>query len=125
MKEEINLIIATNWKPNRKEFLAALGISIGGLGEQFFGAVYDSLFVASIEVRDEFKKYYSVEYASLSDYMEIRYGKTLSEKDSEADQVFLVTWLPQIIDTMYEENQLSTVLECIKSLEEAKNEGQV
>jgi hypothetical protein len=30
---------------------------------------------ASIEVKGEFKKYYSVEYANLSEYLEIRYGK--------------------------------------------------
>ena len=97
MRDEIKLILPTSWVPNREDFLAALGISRGGLGDQFFGTVYNALFVASIEVKSEFKKYYSVEYANLAVYLEIRYGKALSEEDLEADRVFLVTWVPDVI----------------------------
>lgn len=125
MRDEIKLILPTSWLPNREEFLAALGVSRGGLGEQFFGTVYSALFVASIEVKGEFKRYYSVEYANLSEYLEILYGKALSEENLEADRVFLVTWLPEIIDDTYEDNKLDTVLECIKKLEEAQNEDQI
>lgn len=120
MRDEIKLILPTSWVPNREEFLAALGVSRGRLGEQFFGTVYDALFVASIEVKSEFKKYYSVEYANLAEYLEIRYGEALSEEELEADRLFMVTWLPQVIDVIYEENKLDTVLECIKKLEEAQ-----
>ncbi len=125
MRDVVKLIIQTSWKPDRNVFLAALGVSPGGLGEQFFGAVYDALFVASIEVKGEFKKYYSVEYATLAEYLEIRYGIVLSEEELEADRVFLVTWLPQVIEDLYEDNKLDTVLKSIKKLEEAQNEGQI
>ena len=125
MRDVIELILPTSWEPDRKEFLEVLGVSGGGLGEQFFGTVYHALFVASIEVKGEFKKYYSVEYATLAEYLEIRYGESLSEEDLEADRVFLVSWLPQVIDDMYEDNKLNTVLECIKKLEEAQNEDQI
>jgi len=125
MRDETKLILPTSWVPNREEFLTALGVSPGGLGEQFFGPVYDALFVASIEVKSEFKKYYSVEYVNLAEYLEIRYGEALSEEDLEADRVFMVTWLPQVIENIYEDNKLDTVLECIKKLEEAQNEGQI
>ncbi len=125
MRDEIRLILPTSWVPNQEEFLAALGVSHGGLGEHFFGTVYDALFVASIEVKGEFKKYYSVEYANLAEYLEIRYGKALSEENLEADRVFLVTWLPQVIDDEYEDNMLGTILECIEKLEEAQNEDQI
>jgi len=125
MRHEIKLILPTSWEPNREEFLVALGVSQGGLGEQFFGTVYDALFVASIEVKDEYKKYYCVEYASLAEYLEIQYGEALRVEDFEADRVFIVTWLPQVIDDIYEDNKLDTVLECIKKLEEAQNEGQI
>lgn len=123
MREEVKLVIPTSWKPDRNEFLAALGISLGGIGEQFFGTVYDALFIASIEVKNEFKKYYSVEYVNLAEYLEIRYGKVFSENDLDTDRVFLVTWLPQLIDDTYEDNKLDAVVECIKNLEEAQNEG--
>ena len=125
MRDEIKLIVPTSWEPNREEFLAALGVSRAGLGEQLFGTVYEALFTTSIELKGEFKKYYSVEYANLAEYLEIRYGKASSEDDLEADRVFMVTWLPQVIDDMYEDNKLDTVLECIKKLEEAQNEGQI
>lgn len=125
MRDGIKLILPTSWEPNREEFLTALGISRGGLGEQFFGNVYDALFIASIEVKSEYHKYYSVEYATLAEYLEIRYGKTLSERGLEADRVFMVTWLPQVIDEDYEDNKLNTVLECIMKLEEAQNEDQI
>ncbi|MCF8057569.1 MAG: hypothetical protein K9K37_13155 [Desulfocapsa sp.] len=124
MRDEVKLILPTSWEPDRNEFLSALGVSLGGLGEQFFGAAYDALFVASIEVKSEFKKYYSVEYANLAEYLEIRYGKVLSEEDLEADRVFLVTWLPLVIDDAYEDNKIDTVLECIKMLDEDQNESQ-
>ncbi len=124
MREEIELFLPTSWEPNRKEFLTALGVSHGGLGEHFFGTVYDALFVASIEVKGEFKKYYSVEYATLEEYVEIRYGEALSEDDLEADRIFMATWLPQVVNTIYEGNKLDAVIECIEKLEEAQNEGQ-
>lgn len=123
MRDKIELILPTSWEPNREEFLAALGVSQGGLGEQIFGTVYDALFVASIDVKAEFKKYYSVEYANLAEYLEIRYGETLNEEDMGADRVFMVTWLPQVIDVAYEDNKLDTVLECIEKLEETQDEG--
>lgn len=125
MRDKVELVLSTSWEPDRNEFLAALGVSRGGLGEQFFGTVYDALFVASIEVKDEFKKYYSVEYATLAEYLEIRYGESLSEEDLEANRVFMVTWLPEVIDDRYEDNKRDTVLECIKKLEEAQNEDQI
>ena len=123
MRNKVELVLSTSWEPDRNEFLVALGVSRGGLGEQFFGAVYDALFVKSIEVKGEFKKYYSVEYATLAEYSEIRYGVAISEEDLETDRVFMVTWLPQVIDVMYEDNKLDTILECIKKLEERKNEN--
>jgi hypothetical protein len=125
MRDEVKLVLPTSWAPDRNEFIAALGVSQGGLGEQFFGTVYDALFVASIEVKGEFKKYYSVEYANLAEYLEIRYGEALTEENLETDRVFLVTWLPDVIDNRYEDNKLDTVLKCIKKLEEAQNEGQI
>lgn len=124
MRDEVMLVLPTSWEPNRNEFLVALGVSRGGLGEHFFGTVFDALFISSIEVKDEFNKFYSVEYANLAEYLEIRYGESLSEEDLESDRVYLVTWLPQVIDTAYEDNKLDAVLECIKKLEEAQNEDQ-
>lgn len=118
------IIIATSWEPNREKFLAALGVTRGGLGEHFFGDVYDALFIGSVELKAEFQKYYSVEYKSLAEYLEIRYEETLSDEELGAERVFMVTRLPQVIDGIYEENKLDAVLECIQNLEKAQNETQ-
>lgn len=116
MRDEVKLVLPTSWKPDLKDFLSALGVTNGGLGEQLFGPVYDALFLSSIEVKDEFHRYYSVEYAHLADYVEIRYGEVLSERNLDADRIFIVTWLPQVIDKAYEVNKLDTVIECITKL---------
>lgn len=116
MKDEVKLVLSTSWKPDLKDFLSALGVTNGGLGEQLFSPVYDALFLSSIEVKDEFHRYYSVEYAHLAEYVEIRYGEVLSERDIDADRIFIVTWLPQVIDKAYEDNKLDAVIECITKL---------
>ncbi len=123
MRDEIKLILPTSWKPSEETFLAKLGVSRGRLGEHSFGNVYDAFFVHSIEVKREFERYYSVEYANLADYVEIAYGKTLSEDDMEHERIYLVTRLPQVVDDMYDDNKQGTVLECLAELEEAQNEG--
>ena len=99
------IMLATSWVPNREEFLTALGVSHGGLGEYFFGDVYDALFIDSIELKSEFDNYYFVEYKDLATYIEIQHGETLSEDELEADRVFMVTRFPQVIDTLYEDKQ--------------------
>lgn len=113
------IILATSWVPNREEFLAALGVSQGGLGDYFFGDVYDALFIDSIELKSEFENYYFVEYKDLATYIEIQHGETLNEDELKADRVFMVTRFPQVIDTLYEDNKLDSVLECIRNLEKA------
>lgn len=125
MTDKVELILPTSWEPNRETFLIALGVSLGSLGEQLFGNVYSALFTSSIELKEEFNKYYSVEYSNLAKYLKIRYGRTLSEEDLEASRVFMVTSLPQVIDNAYDNNKLDTVLECVKKLEEAQGESQI
>ncbi|MEQ9694922.1 hypothetical protein [Shimia sp. SDUM112013] len=124
MRDEIKLILPTSWEPRKDAFLAKLGVSSGGLGEHFFGNVYDAFFTHSIEVKREFERYYSVEYAKLADYIEITYGEVLSDDDLEHERIYLVTSLPQVVDEMYEDNKLDTVLQCIGELERAQNEDQ-
>ncbi|WP_295511648.1 hypothetical protein [uncultured Sulfitobacter sp.] len=117
------LVLPTSWEPNRQAFLTQLGVSEGGLGEQLFGKVYNALFVHSTEMRREFERYYAVEYGSPENYARIVHGLELDDEELAHDQIFLVTWLPQIVDGDYEENQLDTVLACIEELERANNEA--
>ena len=122
MRDQVLLVLATSWEPSRKAFLAQLGVSEGGLGEQLFGRVFDALFVKSAEMIRQFKRYYAVEYGSLENYARIVHGIQLNDEDLAHERIFLVTWLPQVVDRNYAENQLDTVLACIKRLERANNE---
>ena len=124
MKDQVLLVLPTSWEPNRGEFLAQLGVSGGGLGEQIFGRVFDALFVDSTEIRREFKRYYAVEYGSLENYARIVHGLDLDDEDLAQERIFLVNWLPQVIDGNYEENKLDTVLACVNQLERGGNEAE-
>ena len=122
MRDEVKFIVATSWEPNVEEFLSSLGISSGGLGAQIFSSVYDAFFKSSINVTEEYERFYSVEYGCLSDYVEIRYGKKLSDEDLEAKRIFAVTWMPQVVDDNYENNKLEAVMNSLAILNEINNE---
>lgn len=124
MRDDIKLILSTSWEPDKDAFLAKLGVAKGGLGEHFFGSVFDAFFTYAIDVKGEFEKFYSVEYASLADYMEIRYGEALSEDDLGCEHIFLVTWIPQVVDENYDNNKFDAVIGCIRELERCQNEDQ-
>lgn len=124
MRDKVLLVLPTSWEPNRPAFLAELGISEGGLGEQLFGKIYDAFFVQSTEMKREFARYYSVEYGSVENFARIVHGLELDDEELAHESIFLVTWLPQIVDETYEENQLDTVLACISQLERVNNEAQ-
>ncbi|MCU8045736.1 MULTISPECIES: hypothetical protein [unclassified Shewanella] len=121
--DEVKFIVATSWEPNFEEFLSSLGISSRGLGAQIFSSVYDAFFKSSINVTEEYERFYSVEYGCLSDYVEIRYGKKLSDEDLEAKRIFAVTWMPQVVDDNYEDNKLEAVLNSLAILNEVNNEN--
>ncbi|EPT9147953.1 TPA: hypothetical protein ACNV0S_002631 [Proteus mirabilis] len=123
MRDEVKFIIATSWEPNIEEFLSSLGISSGGLGAQIFSSVYDAFFKSSINVTEEYERFYSVEYGCLSDYVEIRYGKKLSDENLEAKRIFAVTWTPQVVDDNYEDNKLEAVIHSLAILNEVNNEN--
>lgn len=124
MRDDVKLILPTSWEPCKDAFLAKLGVTNGGLGEHFFGKVYDAFFIHSIEVKREFERYYSVEYADVAEYVDIRYGDILKDEELEHERIYLVTWLPQIVDEMYDDNKLSAVLNCIEELERSQHEDQ-
>lgn len=112
-----NFIIATSWKPNRDQFFDSLRIRQGGLAAQFFGQIFDCLFVYSIDLQREYQRYYAVEYASFGDFVEIYYGKALSDDERQKEHVFWVKSLPTLLDPAYEDHQLNSVLEVIARLE--------
>lgn len=123
MRGEVLLVLPTSWNPNRQTFLAQLGVSEGGLGEQLFAEIYDAFFVHSIELRQEFERYYVVEYGTPKNYAWRVHGLKLEDEDLDHDMIFLVFSLPQIVSDDYVDNQLETVLASIEQLERVQHEA--
>ncbi|GGB70083.1 hypothetical protein [Henriciella pelagia] len=112
-----DFILATSWSPDRQQFFDALRIRHHGLAAQLFGQIFDVLFVVSLDLRREYQRYYAVEYASFSDYVEIYYGKTLSDVEREKEHVFWIKYVPSLLDTAFENHQLEAVLKVISRME--------
>jgi len=113
----ISLTISTSWQPNYDAFLEGLSIEKNGLGEQLFAKVFRAFFIYSVDVKSDFEKFYSVEYSNLKKYLDIKYGVELNDSDLEKDYIFLIDYLPQIVNDDYDDNVLDKVLTCIKKLE--------
>ena len=121
--EKIELVLATSWQPNKRDFLSKLMIDPGGVGAQFFEGAFNCLFSDAINAKREFEHYYSVEYGTLDHYLDARYGIVLDEEELEKENIFLCTWLSGALDKNYDDNQFENVIQCIRDLEGA-NEDQ-
>lgn len=115
--EKIELVIATSWQPNRRDFLSGLKIEPGKVGAQFFEGAFNCLFSDAINAKREFVQYYSVEYGTLDHYLDGRYGIVLDEEELEKENIFLCTWLSNALDKNYDDNQFENVMQCIRDLE--------
>lgn len=120
--EKIELVIATSWQPNRRDFLSKLKIEPGSVGAQFFEGAFNCLFSDAINAKREFEQYYSVEYGTLDQYLDSRYGIVLDEEELEKENIFLCTWLYSALDKNYDDNQFENVMQCIRVLEGANED---
>lgn len=112
------LILTTNYRPTTAEFLAALGLKPKGLGAQLFTAAYSQFFVWSTDLREEYERYYCVEYPTLETYLELAHDLELDPTDLEKKYILKIKSTSGVIDRAYEDSSLDAVLECIRKLEE-------
>lgn len=117
VQEEIQLILATSWRPDRAQFFSKLKIDPDGFAGRFFEGVFESLFTDAIDARREFEAYYSVEYGTMERYLDGRYGVVLKEGDAEKQYIFLCTWLATVLDENYDDSKRHEVLAIIRELE--------
>lgn len=117
--DDAGFLLATSWPPDRNAFFEALGIRPGALGGQLFDNVFDCFFLYSIDLKRDYLRYYSVEYRTLRDFVETRYGD-VTDHELEKDRLFLIKSFPQVVDPNYSGNKLSIVLQCIENLEAAR-----
>ena len=116
---EIEFILPTSWDPDCSEFLAAMGIRPKGLGAQLFESLYDSLFTHSTDATREYERYYSVEYPSLGAYIAAVHGEELEEDELNKKHIFLIGYVPQIIDRKWDDSKYAVVMECLDGLEKS------
>ena len=117
-----SLVLPVNIIPTIHEFLDVLRIKPVGLGAQLFTGVYDQFFVSSVDLKDEYEKYYCVEYPSLRSYLELAHEIYLSPEELEKKHILKIKSPSGVVDQSYDDNMLSVVLDCIKKLE-ALHEG--
>ncbi|RWX69387.1 hypothetical protein EN780_06415 [Mesorhizobium sp. M4B.F.Ca.ET.089.01.1.1] len=117
--DEKDLILPVNIVPTIGDFLGALRIKPLGLGAQLFTGVYEQFFVSSIDLKDEYKKYYCVEYPTLASYLELTHEIYLDEGDLGKRYILKIKSPSGVLDQAYDGNVLDIVVNCIEKLEEA------
>lgn len=116
MSEE-DLILPVDRIPTAIEFLGGLGIRPGGLGAQLFTEVYEQFFRWSTDLRDQYGRYYCVEYPTLQQYLEFAHEIYLEPEQLEKQHILKIKSPGGVVDRAYEDNVLEIVIKCIKKLE--------
>ncbi|UXS48281.1 hypothetical protein [Agrobacterium tumefaciens] len=119
--DEETYILSVDIVPDFNEFLSALKIKNTGLGAQLFKSVYDHLFVASTDLRQEYERYYCVEYPSLGEYIECTHDVYIDDSELEKTHILKFKQDNALMNEAYDDNILETVVEAIRRLED-KNE---
>lgn len=114
-----DLILTTNCQPTLADFLEALGVRPTGLGAQLFTAVHNQFFVCSTDLRQEYEKYYCVEYLTLRDYLELAHEICLDSAALEKKYILKIKSPSGVVDRVYEDSSLDVVLDCLRKLEKA------
>ena len=111
-------ILALNIKPTFEEFLEFLSIERNGLAAQLFEPVYRQFFVHSKDLKEEYNKYYSIEYSTFSDYLDLCHNTELSEEELEKEYVYKFKNNYQLTDSAYDTDYLERFITLIKKMEE-------
>ncbi|MGV1951076.1 hypothetical protein ACQZ44_09630 [Agrobacterium vitis] len=112
--KEAKLFLPFPTPPSLSEFLGILSVKPGGLAAQLTKAVYEAFFVGSLDLKEEYRRYYCVEYPTLRYYLAMVHGECFEEADLEQTHIFHITSLPQMIDEVQGGTYLDTVLEALK-----------
>ncbi len=108
------LILPFPKPPSLAEFFEMLSVKSQGLAAQLTERVYSDFFLGSLDLKEEYRRYYCVEYADLGDYIEMCHGEYLAEADLSQEHIFRIKHLSQMVDPSYSDNYLDSVLESLK-----------
>lgn len=112
-----DLILPVNFVPSVDEFLDGLQIKPSGLAAQLFTSVYKQFFVWSKDLRDEYEKFYCVEYRTIVEYLELAHEIYLEPHELEKKHILKIKSPSGVVDQMYDDHSLDIVIDCIRTLE--------
>lgn len=103
-------VIRLQNKYSRKQFLKKCEITEETYGETFALGIYNKLFEGAIDVKNEYKKYYSDEYESIRDFMFWRYCISLESLDEVLSDIGRSSYIGIFRDNSWhlEENNIFT-----------------
>lgn len=73
---EKDLVLPMDRVPEVNELLGALKIKPTGLAARLMTNVYNQFFIWSTDLRDEYERYYCVEYSSFASYLELELAQS-------------------------------------------------
>lgn len=111
------LILPINVKPSLDEFLNLLSVAKDGLASQLIKPIYNQLFVFSKDLRAEYMKYYSIEYPTFSEYLEICHNVALPEEELDKQYIFKFKNTYQMTDPAYDRDYLQRIMKLIREME--------
>ncbi|GAA5658042.1 hypothetical protein Brsp06_04426 [Brucella sp. NBRC 13694] len=114
MKER-KLILPIPAIPSQSEFFEMMSVKPGGLAAQLVQDVYKVLFVYSLDLKAEYRRYYSVEYGQFSDYLKLCHGVRIPEADENQTYILQVDRLPQLLDSQQGGTYLEPVLVALRN----------
>jgi hypothetical protein len=111
---DAKLILPFPNPPSLEEFFQMLFVKPGGLAAQLTERVYWDFFVGSLDLKEEYRRYYSIEYPTLGHYIEMCHGEILDDDDLNKEKIFRIKHLSQMVDPLYGDSYLDSVLEALE-----------
>lgn len=68
-----SFVICLEREVNRPDFMRNAKVKPGSYAWELFSGVYEGIFHRSLELKHDYSKYYSVEYATFSEYLRKRF----------------------------------------------------
>ena len=110
MKEDERFILSLDKIPSFEELLLQMKIAPVGFGSIVLGYIYKNIFSSSLDLKEQYFKYYSVEYHTFEEFIFKKVGIKASSSELARKHVLLIDWFMSLLDPSYEGNFLNTVI---------------
>lgn len=119
MDDEKIIMLPLNVKPTFEQFLEMLFIKKDSLGAKLIRPAYFQIFIEGVDVKALYDKYYSVEYETLGEYLEVCYNESLTENDLSMKHIFKFKdgYGFVLTDPAYDKGYLDRIIQLLKNIE--------